>query len=215
MKNSNHLPYYSADSSSIPTPRLLKKMYRRAVLGFTLFEMLVALGMSSIGLTAGIMVYTAGGKLSDVSQTTAEAQQGFRKALATMALEIQETKTSMIDTSVPHCISFASARQSNVFQTNSDGSPNWQNAVVFFLDSGTNTLCRYTEARSNWSTSFDTASALEAEDPEQLVKDVTDLDFHLSGNVLTIIMEISKNLRSADSTSPIATELAVQIYLRN
>lgn len=192
----------------------LKRLCHQAALGFTLIELLVSLGLSALGATGGMVLYSSSRKSLEKMEATAEVQQGFRKAFEAVILEVQETNTSTIDTSVPHAISFASAMQNGVFQTNNDGTPNWQNAVVYFLDPSTNTLCRYTAPKSDWTTTFNTVAVFDEEDPEQLVTDVTGLDFYLSGNVLTVIMECAKDLH-ADTENPLTAELAVQVYLRN
>lgn len=208
---SNGLPSRVAAS----TPQSRKKVYQRMALGFTLIEMLVALGISSVGFAAGLMIFSSTRKTYDAIQMRNEVQQEFRNAFETITLELQATNTATIDTSVPYAVSFASAKQNGVFQKNADGTPNWQDVVVFFLDSGTHTLRRYAEPKSDWSPPFETASALSAQDSSPLVPDVTNLEFHLSGNILTVMMEISKSVPSADTEEPIATELTAQIYLRN
>ncbi len=214
MKTRNHPTQQSADSSAKPNRRLPNKRYRRAILGFTLLELLMGLGLSSIGLTAGLALYSSGKTALNVVEMTTEVQQGFRKAFETIALEIQETNISTIDTSVPYAISFASARQENVFQINPDRTPDWQNAVVYFLDISTNTLCRYVEAKSDWTTTFDTASAFGVANPQRLVPDVTDLEFNLSDDILTITMQVSTSTASGTS-GPVTSELATQIRVRN
>lgn len=193
----------------------LRSMCHGMVYGFTLLELVIAMGVSSIGITGSFVLYRSGLQLLDVTQATGETNQSIRKGFETMILEIQETSVDTIDTSIPHAISFASARQSDVFQIESDGTPIWQNTVVYFLDPGTGTLCRYVTAKSNWATKFNTVSVFEVENPQQLVPDVSDLTFTLNGNLLAIGMQISKSVRSADSSDPLTTELATQVYLRN
>ena len=195
--------------------RSLHGMSRGMSRGISFIELIVALGVSSVGIAGAFVLYSSAVKSMDVMEATGEMQQGFRKAFETMTLEIQETNVSMIDTSVPYAISFPSARQANVFQQNNDGTPSWQNAVVYFLDSETETLCRYVTAKTDWTTNFDTATAFAVENPQRLVFDVSNLQFQLAGNLLTITMESSKTLESMDTSSPVTKSLTTQVALRN
>ena len=146
-----------------------------------------------------------------MSRVGSEMQQGARKALETMIQELQETALGTIDFSVPNAISFASAREATGFASNADGTPAWKNAVVYFLDTGTNTLCRYVEAKTDWSTTFNTVSAFDAANPERLVPRMTNLVFGQTGNLLSITIGISGDGESV----ALSDELTTQVYMRN
>ena len=185
--------------------------YRRTASGYTLIEVLIALAISLIGFIGGLTLYSSGAKTLKVGRASTEIQQGARKALETIIKDLQETTISTIDVSVPYAIRFASAQNAGSFALNSDGTPDWKNAVVYFLDTASNTLCRYIEAKDDWSTGFDTASAFDAVNPEQLVPHVTNLEFSLVGNLLSMTIEMSDTTESV----PISKELTTQVYVRN
>ena len=185
--------------------------YRQTEWGHTLIELLIALSVSLISLIGGLTLYRSGFQTLNVGRTSTEMQQGARKALETMVQELQETTTGTLDTSVPYAISFASARVGNGFSSKNDGTPAWKNAVVYFLDTGSSTLCRYVEAKTDWSTGFNTASAFSASNPEKLVPHVTNLQFQLVGNLLRITIETSGNVESGTISDTVTT----QVYVRN
>jgi hypothetical protein len=181
---------------------------------------LIALSVSLISLIGGLTLYRSGFQTLNVGRTSTEMQQGARKALETMVQELQETTAGTLDTSVPYAISFASAREWVLndegilvweFEPNPDGTPTWKNAVVYFLDTGSSTLCRYVEAKTDWSTGFNTASAFSASNPEKLVPHVTNLQFQLVGNLLRITIETSGNVESGTISDTVTT----QVYVRN
>jgi hypothetical protein len=189
---------------------IFKDIYRSTKHGYSIMELLVAVGVSFVGLSGGFMLYQAGQETLNTATTTSEMQQGFRKAFETMTQELQETDGATVDVSVPNAISFASAWDSSNFTMNADGSPDWKHAVVYFWNSSENTLCRYTSPKDDWSTLFDTASAFTMEDREELVSDVTGIQFQLSGKLLTITATITPT-NQAGYTSTLST----QVYLHN
>jgi len=198
------------ESLALTLPRNRIK-YRRTEYGHTLIELLIALSVSLISLIGGLTLYRSGFQTLNVGRTSTEMQQGARKALETMVQELQETTAGTLDISVPYAISFASARETTGFASKADGTPAWKNAVVYFLDTGTSTLCRYVEAKTDWSTGFNTASAFSASNPEKLVPHVTNLQFQLVGNLLRITIETSGNVESGTISDTVTT----QVYVRN
>ncbi len=182
--------------------------------GYTLIEVLIALSLSSIGFIGGLMLYRSGHRVLNISRATAEIEQGSRKALETMIQELQETTIDSVDVSVPQAISFASAWNSGTFASNIDWTPDWKQAVVYFLDTSTNTLCRYVAPKDDWSTGFNTASAFSATNIERLVPDVTRLEFAWVGNLLRITIETSKNVQTADLGN-VSEALTTQVAMQN
>jgi type II secretory pathway pseudopilin PulG len=192
---------------------IFKDIYRSRNYGYSLLELLVALGMSFVGFSGAFMLYRAGSNAMNMASTSSQMQGGFRKAFETISQDLQETTVNSVDTSVPNALSFASAWENGAFQTNADASPDWKYVVVYFLDSTKNMLCRYTLLKDDWSTPFDTSSAFNATNRVELVSDVTGVQFQLSGNVLTITLTIYPSNQSAPT--PMTATLSTQVYLRN
>ena len=216
--------------------------HQRTVCGYTLIETLVALMISLIGLTGGLVLYRSGQQVVNTIHTTNELQLGVRKAFGTMIQELQETSADTIDLRVrrqsdsrlssgnppqnpardrsgrqriANAISFASAREGTRFVYNPDGTPDWKYAIAYFLDARTNTLYRYVVPKDNWETRFNTASAFRAVNLEPFVPDITNLEFQLTGNLLRITIESSRDVQSAESSAPLTTKLTTRVYLRN
>jgi prepilin-type N-terminal cleavage/methylation domain-containing protein len=183
---------------------------RQTDAGFSLIELIMALAISLIGLTGGFTLYRSAHQTVNATQTAAEIQSSVRKVLELMAQDLHESSVDTIDLSVSGAISFASARNANSFVSNSDGTPDWKNAIVYFVDDETNTLCRYVEAKDDWSANFNTASALTSDDVEQLTPHVTGMSFTLNDNVLTVALAFSKHIESAGSDV-----FTSQILIRN
>ncbi len=178
--------------------------------GYSLMEVIMAMAIASIGFAGGLTLFRGVQNTLNVVTTTSEMQHGIRKGFETMTQELQGTSVNTIDISVPGAICFASAVEDTGFALNGDGTPDWKNAVVYFLQSGTNMLCRYVEPKDDWTTSFDVGAAVQVPNPEPLVPDVTDLQFQLTGNLLSITIKISK-----EDSSDMSNTLSTQIYLRN
>ncbi len=178
--------------------------------GYSLIEVIMAMAIASIGFVGGLTLFRGVQNTLNVVTTTSEMQHGIRKGFETMTQELQGTSVNTIDMSVPYAICFASAEDGTGFALNDDGTPDWKNAVVYFLQSETNMLCRYVEPKDDWMTGFDTGAAVQLPNPEQLIPDVSDLQFQLTGNLLSITMKISK-----EDPSDMSNTLSTQIYLRN
>lgn len=178
--------------------------------GYSLMEVIMAMAIASIGFTGGLTLFRGVQNTLNVVTTTSQMQQGIRKGFETMTQELQGTSVNTIDISVPYAICFASAVENTGFALNGDGTPDWKNAVVYFMDEETNMLCRYVEAKDDWTTGFNTEAAVQLPNPEQLIPDVADLQFQLTGNLLSITMKISK-----EDPSDMSNTLSTQIYLRN
>ena len=172
---------------------------RNSEAGFSLIEMIMALTISLIGLIGGLTLYRSAHEATNAGQEAMEIQAGVRKALEIIAKELHESNVDTIDVTVSNAVSFASARSNGTFVSNSDGTPDWQNAVVYFVDTTSNTLCRVVQAKDDWSSGFDTASALTSEDIEQLVPNVESMTCTLTDNVLNITFAFSKHIESEDN----------------
>ncbi len=177
--------------------------------GYSLMEVIMAMAIASIGFVGGLTLFRGVQNTLNVVTTTSQMQHGIRKGFETMTQELQDTYVNTIDISVAGAISFASAVEEAGFALNSDGTPDWKNAVVYFLNTQTHMLCRYVEAKDDWTTSFDTFAAIQVPNPEPLIPNVADLQFQLNGNLLLITIKVSGD--SADMSQTLTT----QIYLRN
>ena len=133
--------------------------------GYSLIEVIMAMALSVIGLVGGLTLFQGVNNTLNVVTTTSEMQYGIRKGLETMTQELRRTSVNTIDISVPCAISFASAEDGTGFALNDDGTPDWKNAVVYFMDEQTNMLCRSVETKDDWTTGFNTGAAVQVPDP--------------------------------------------------
>ena len=203
-----------------------EKYHRKTEAGHSLIEMIMAMSISLIGLIGGLTLYRSAHHTVNAGRESTEIQARGRKVLELMAMELQESNVDTIDLSATGAISFASARSGGTFATEADGSPDWNKAVVYCVDSDSNCLRRYDEAKTDWPTLFNTSYFLTRSDLdtvcEDVVEGVIDMTCQLVGSVLTIAVKMKSHMEP-QMVSPQASEelsepyelFTMDIYLRN
>ena len=191
----------------------MKTLHRKRELGLTLVELLIAMSISLIGFAAGYILLQSGYKSLNVGKEAAEAQQKVRIAIETMIQEFQETSADTVWVT-GEAISFASAKAADYnFATNEDGTPDWQKAVVYFRDAGSNTLFKYEETKDDWTTNFDSSFAFEAEEGalKKMATSVNAITFQLSpNNLLSVTIEFIKDAEGEGMPEELTTAVRLQ-----
>ncbi len=192
---------------------IMETLHRKRELGLTLVELLIAMGISLIGFTAGYLLLQTGYKSLNVGREAAEAQQKVRIAIETMIQEFQETSADTVWVT-GDVISFASARDADYnFATNEDGTPDWQKAVVYFRDAESDTLFKYEEAKDDWTANFDSSFAFEAEEGalKKMATSVNAITFQLSpNNLLDVTIEFIKDAEGEGMPEELTTAVRLQ-----
>lgn len=178
--------------------------------GYSLIELMVAMAVMLIGLTASYTLFKLGYKYLNLGTNVTQAQQGARMAFETMIKELQETSANTVWVA-DGAISFASARdESNNFSTTAEEKPDWKKAVVYFRDAESNILYRYEEAKDDWSAKFDPSLAVGAENLKEIATSVDSMVFQLDSNLLSINITIMEDTQEGIASEELTTAIRLQ-----
>lgn len=163
--------------------------------GYTFMELLVAMAISVIGLSAVYTVIFQGyGYLG--SRAIADHQMA-RLGLERMIYELRESSPDTVEISDDGSgIGFASPRDVNgSFELNPDGSPRWLKAISYFLSDGR--LYRYEEEKTDWSTNFDPDLVFQGDRRSgwrEIAGSVETASFQISGDMVSIHLSMTDGL---------------------
>jgi prepilin-type N-terminal cleavage/methylation domain-containing protein len=184
--------------------------------GFTIVEMVVAMSISLIGVAGGYaLLANVQGTMAGNSAVT-QAQQEARLVVERVTRELQESSRDWVWPSpMPEggsdYIVFITPRNENrVFVVNDDGSPQWQRAILYRLDSDS-MLRRYQLYMSG------TVEPNERYQSEVVSKNVEELLFNrLNNDMITIsIRTFSDQGGKVGHVAKSRADLYTMVKLRN
>lgn len=186
---------------------MIKMIKMRGKFGFTILEVVVALSIGLVSLSAGGVLTGLGYKYLDHSLALATVQRDSRIAMIRMAKEFRESRASMVTIGTgASSISFPSARDaSRAFQFTSTGAPSWQKVVVYYWDSNTKKLYRYEESKTNWTSSYNPDSAIGNANAKEVIPNITSLQFAISLDLVTITLTVAKDTRVGQVKETLST----------
>ncbi|HEX29796.1 TPA: hypothetical protein ENG04_06910 [Candidatus Poribacteria bacterium] len=167
----------------------------RRMEGYTLIQLLVAMAISIIGLSALYTVIFQG--YGYVGSNAIADHQRMRLGLERMIYELRESSPDTVEISDDgNGIGFASPRGSDgSFELNPDGSPRWVKAVVYFLSDGR--LYRYEEGKTDWSTNFDPDLVFQCDrksEWHEIAGSIEAVSFQISGDMVSIHLRMTDGL---------------------
>lgn len=163
--------------------------------GYALIELLVAMAISVIGLSAVYTVIFQG--YGYLGSSAIADRQRTRLGLERMVYELRESSPDTVEISDDGSgIGFASPRGSDgSFELNPDGSPRWVKAVAYFLSDGR--LYRYEEGRTDWTTNFDPDLVFQGDrryDWSEIAGSIEAVSFQFSDDMVSIHLRMTDGL---------------------
>lgn len=155
--------------------------------GFTLMEILVTAAISTIGVTTAFVLLSASYRFVARGSDVNEVKQGARVAIERMLKEIRETaRETLVFAGEDYSgISFASAKNSlGEFEIGEDGNPLWQKAIVYYHLPSSSEVYRYETAKTDWEYNFDPIDAISNGYGTVVARDISSIQFSLTGDKL-------------------------------
>lgn len=195
--------------------RIRTQWQQRGEGGWSLTELLMTLAISTIGVGAAFAMVSMGHRHVQRGDVVTGMQQQSRTSVEWMARELRESALDSIVISgeASDAISFSSARDTaGDFQQDENATPQWQQAIVYYLKPGTTQLYRYATPKTDWSQLVSPSTIIEQSLGECISSDVASLAFALNGLLANITIE---TVRETISGAAAKNALSTNVVLRN
>jgi len=184
--------------------------------GFTLMEIMITAAISTIGVATAFVLLSASYRFVNSGADINQVQQGTRATVKQMLREVREgaRETVVVAGQNDSAISFASARNSSGdFEIGEDGTPVWQKAVVYYQKPDTSDLYRYETSKTDWESNFDPTDVINNGYGIIIARDVSSIQFSLSGGRLLNVDVIA--VKSTTAGAIHTTRLKPHTVVRN
>ena len=191
--------------------------WRRDAAGWTLAQLVMGLAISGIGIGAAFAMLNVGRHHVERGETVTGLQQHSRTVIEWIVRELRESASdSIVIAGISNnAIAFASARDdTGEYILDENRKPLWQRVIAYYWKPGTTDLYRYVAPKTNWTTRFSPAVAVERTLGEKVSSNVVQLSFEKHDELISVTLEtLEETASGATAKNTITTETMIRNQL--